>query len=328
MKRKLLFALFTFLLLVSLLTPTSFAVAADGEYVEWEVSDDWNTLTDGYTVYTRVALPQGYTLDNIMFCYANSIYNDDEYCPVVSATYNSDIIYVYRKELLYAYANEEGMTKLKSYLDGNYETARLFSPYDYEITVVSNELITSLDALSGSGVLTDVSTLKDCMRYEIRLYNHEDNLTFTHGAIYKVDDDYYYLNYELLDNSHFDSSGTFSYRAGTVELIPISDALLPDITSYLASMEIYDLKVKYEYRDDYQPVPPGFSINWTKESSYVALIIITVILGIALPALPITLSLITLFKKRTDYPIPSYILFAVSAVWEVLGIAVLILLLV
>lgn len=55
------------------------------------------------------------------------------------------------------------------------------------------------------------------------------------------------------------------------------------------------------------------------------LLIVTFVLGLALPVLPLTVSLVKIFSKKVSYPLPYYVMFAASAAWIVMSVVIIIL---
>lgn len=80
--------------------------------------------------------------------------------------------------------------------------------------------------------------------------------------------------------------------------------------------EDFDEELEWGYdKDDY--FDEGFHFGLA--------VFLVILLGIALPVLPIVLALVKLFIKGTKHPITSYITFIASLIWLSLGVVILIL---
>lgn len=304
---------------------TACYVEDTNQYIKWEVSEDMKTLTDGTYTYTRVKIPDGYSLENKFYYYYNGVYYDDFYYQVQSAAPDSDIIYLDGARGTFAYCKGDGEEKLREFFDGNYTSAKLYSMVDYTITDIDNSLVQSLEDLSEGGTTHDVTKLEELDYYNVWIFGHEENLMTVTGTVFDVDGTLHYMKYRELDNSNFNSYGDFSFRSGTVTLYPLTDDLSSSVRDAFEHLEKYTLisDSEYVYSDTGFP-----SVDLDENSAFVALIVLATVFGIILPAVPLAFALYFLFKKRTAYPIPSYVTLVASSIWLGLGIAVLILVLV
>ncbi|MBR7116963.1 MAG: hypothetical protein IKC87_04565 [Clostridia bacterium] len=295
------------------------------KYIKWELSEDMKTLTDGTDTYTRVKIPAGYSLENKFYYYYNGIYHNESYYQVESAELGSNIIYLDGARGTIAYCKGDGEEKLRKFLDGEYTSAKLYSMVDYTITDIDNSLVQSLEALTDGGTTHDVTKLEDLDYYNVWIFGHEENLMTVTGTVFDVDGVLHYMKYSDLDNSNFDSYGDFSFRSGSVTLYPLTDDLSTSVSATFESLEDYRIisDSEYVYSDSELP-----SIELDESSAFVVLIVLAVVFGIILPAVPLAFALYFLYKKRVAYPLPSYVTLVASSVWLGLGIAVLILVLV
>lgn len=79
--------------------------------------------------------------------------------------------------------------------------------------------------------------------------------------------------------------------------------------------EIIDDELEWGYEEDYY---------FDEQIHFVLVVVIIVLLGIVVPIIPIISSLLKLFYKGTQHPVPYYIMFIASVIWLVLGIVVLV----
>jgi hypothetical protein len=120
---------------------------------------------------------------------------------------------------------------------------------------------------------------------------------------------WYYINYDALDNSYFSSDGSFSYRSGTVEAVKLEGDVARMVGGLQSAMEPREKSVEYESSAmniptegvEYEPV------FW----------VLTVILGLILPAVPLTFGLMYALKGKCLYPKRWFLLVALSVAWMV-----------
>ncbi len=69
--------------------------------------------------------------------------------------------------------------------------------------------------------------------------------------------------------------------------------------------------------------------NYTMDLvAYVVSMVGVILLGIITPLIPIIRSVVELFSRKTEHPIPYYVMFIAGAIWFLLGVIILILLLI
>lgn len=90
----------------------------------------------------------------------------------------------------------------------------------YREAQIPTDVIRTMDEMMAQGgeLTMDVRELKQTPYYEILVYGPHNSYYEVYGAIYLISDSYYYLNYSMLGNQHFDADGNFSYRSGEVTL--------------------------------------------------------------------------------------------------------------
>ena len=218
-----------------------------------------------------------------------------------------------------------------------FSVAAEVDPLDYLLrdefgleTPLDVSLLESLDELASSGmegILTDVRELADAECYEIVIRTGIEETV--HGAIYYMNDTYYYLNYVKLGNQHFDADGYFSYRSGEV--------VLTNAETYRAEIEeelIPILNPFYEYGDYEYPIydENGKQIGVGGVGSAsgqleAALFWIgCILLGIVAPIPFFVAGLVLSRSKKLGYPRYWRILSLIAGIWMVSAIVLMILL--
>ncbi len=82
--------------------------------------------------------------------------------------------------------------------------------------------------------------------------------------------------------------------------------------------EVIDDEFGWEHEEEYY---------FDEQILFIVVIVLVALLGIAVPIIPITISLVQLFYKGAKHPIPYYTMFIASVIWLLLGIIVMILIL-
>ena len=292
----------------------------DDDYTLWEISEDGKTLTDGVTTYTKYGeLPLGMRVENEYFAYYNhALY--DEYYRVYTSSPASGIRYLHDYTLgVTAYvASEEDAEKLDSFLAGEISGIRVIDYEYYSYFDADASFVAELDGLNTDKINIPVRKLSSADRYDIVYFDSDDLLAYSHGAIYGYEGELYYVNYDKLDNSYFDNLGNFSFGRGTVDMYKLPETLIATVSE------------KMEYADEYYE-----NVTWendliedeemSREEAVSAIVFIILVLGVAIPLVPLGIGVILLLKKKDKTDVSTYILVAASLVWIIAGILVLIL---
>ena len=279
---------------------------------EWDLSEDGKTLTSGFDVYTLYTLPVGYYLDyHTYYEYANPT---DTYAGVVS--YEKDGAFVWlTKSTPTFYATEAGAKSLDAFLEGEIGKYRLNDAANtYKNTsALTAETVDALEALTAAGKskkTTEVSALRNAERYDVTAHDKTDTVATVVGAVYHMDGVYYYLGYQGLGNQFFDADGNFSYRSGSVDLVPLDATLTETVEDAIDQLD-YE-RVEYEYEDDEYDSSPLFG---NKEDSISAFWCATVFFGILLPIAPLVMGLVLPHSQKRGYPKYWYALAIAAALW-------------
>ncbi len=331
MKKRIFAIIGVIAVLLAFLTVSVSAMPASDEvydsFIEWDISEDSKELAryegEEKTVYHRLNIGQNrYSLENNLYYFWEEIETDYSYYSIISSARYSDIVYledIYSGEII-PYANGDA-SEIIDFVSGEYAFASLFLGDSLALT--DKDFVDKLDALSSDPLSISVTELRDADIVEVKTYDSSFTLAHVHGAIYTVGDTPYYVNYDALGNSYFDNSGYFSYNKGVVELYPIKGELATEYDDLLSSMGYYNPVIKYEILE----VNTGDEelFEFTKETAAVFLISIIAIFGIVIPAIPFTISLIGLVKKKARHVFVTYVSFAASAIWLALGFVMLVL---
>jgi hypothetical protein len=277
---------------------------------EWDLSEDGKTLTSGFDVYTLYTLPVGYYLDYYSYYeYANPT---DTYADVVS--YEKDGAFVWlKKSTPTFYATEAGAKSLDAFLEGEVGKYRLNDAEYPNTSALTAETVDALEALTAAGKskkTTEVSALRNAERYDVTAHDKTDTVATVVGAVYHMDGVYYYLGYQGLGNQFFDADGNFSYRSGSVELVPLDATLTETVEDAIDRLD-YE-RVEYEYEGDEYDSSPLFG---NKEDSISAFWCATVFFGILLPIAPLVIGLVLPHSQKRGYPKYWYVLAITAALW-------------
>ena len=326
-----------FLVLISaivLLSIFSFsAFADDGDESEnkstvWELSDDGKTLKGDDTVYTRVDLPAGYRVDfSSEYVYASEIETDlFEYgsCTPVSPQKNRKVVCLvnYREDTYYTYVTHKEKTSLQFFFNNVISKFRIQNPNNsMQYTEFPETLILHLDNLARSDEQNaefSVHSLKDNLYVEFIGRNQSDYMSTTFGAVYKIDYEYYYINYTKLDNEYFDADGNFSYRSGNVSLTKIDDGTVTKIQDYKNSM------TEHSYEYEYEEPDTDFGLDET--GAKVLFWIIFVFFGFLVPIAPLVVGFLFARSEKRGNPKQWYLVALLSLAWMILSLILAIIL--
>ncbi len=294
------------------------AVSAESE---WQYSADTDTLLRGASLYTRQELPYG---DGVM---------PDKFY-VYRTEWKGELFYVHTKKdndaLAFVgdhtgdvdaerlYANEEGERILEDFISGKFSSYLLSEGYQ-STTEISNAEVDRLDSITETETIS-VRSLANLPRYEVVGIDETGTLYHIHGAIYKRNSDYFYVNYDKLDNSYFTSDGEFSYRRGEVEVVKVPESIKALITDGYFDYNYFSYSETF---DAY-----NMTLNNTALTEIIIFWISSVILGYLLPLIPFVLSIVFAQSKKALYPKRWYLLTACSGAWMLISTCILMVILI
>ena len=338
MKKKIISLILASIFLLPLLSSCALSNADYIEYVDyieencvqWSLSEDGKELSNGERVYKY--LGDDYKIDPM---YAYQFYNAVEletyyaYVEAPGKEKDSEIVWVcdeYEDGYM-VFATEKGAAALKEFENGKYYSAIIMSP-EYSWSGIDLSLLKELDGASTQAdnkLKEDVTALKDIERFEIRVYDSTESFYKTYGAIYHIEDSWYYVNYDSLSNEHFDADGNFSYRRGSVELSKLSESVARKIKSaknrlnvlYTAYLYERDEHITYEEYGE-EDTSLGIVVFW----------VVYVLVCLVLPAAFAVFGCILARIEKLGRPKYWYILSLIALIWIVLSVVLMIILLI
>ena len=332
MKHSIVKRIMLLLLVVILLLPVFCACAEEGEHeeeqplVEWTVSEDGKTISNGTKTYKRINASLFETVPVYGYRYYNtvSIPDNEEFTNVKIKVPYPDAEYMWMFEhtgnYVYVYATEEGIDHLNRFLNGEYGIYRLWAPNE-ESAVIDEEFSLRVQEMAKSAktVKKSVLELKECTRYEIVAYNEYESFLLRLGCLYLVDGTWYYLDYSKLDNTHFDSDGYFSYRRGSVMIAELSAEVGSEI-------DVLSQNVEYLYRSYVDEYDPWADVEEEPEIPMAFFWIVYVFAGFFLPAPFLVIGLLLPRLRGFGKPKYWYVTAVFAALWMVLALVLLLML--
>ena len=309
------------LLVLMMLASFSVNVFAAGEFVEWELSEDGGELRrdDGRVYYLLEDEIGVYQYVFKAYCFANEV----PYGTIYATHSDSEIVWV---EQMYEnprfYATEEGYKQFLELIEGRTEKFRFNFDGYMDTEILADGFITALDAYVGVGtaVTVDVKELRNTERYDVVATDESETFGLTHGAVYRAEGAYYYLNYAELPNNFFDADGNFSYRGGEVTLTLLDSTLESAVNAALETLMERDMENVWE--DD----SFDFGAVEYTETSMVVFWIFYALIGFILP-LPILILGIVLANRRKYRSKYWYVMVGMAGAWMLVSLILLLMLL-
>ncbi|MBE6605398.1 MAG: hypothetical protein E7639_06850 [Ruminococcaceae bacterium] len=260
----------------------------DGDPTEFVLSNDESILTYGDITYKpfRSYAPL-MIMPEEMYVYSQHINIEDlgyRDALIMRNLYNRDIIIFEGDDGIRLYVTPRGEAIMNRYLSLDFPA---FTTYEYpQRADVPLELVLFLDGNQDGQQLqsVEVSTLQDLEQHII--YGMDETGTFghEHGAVYVINGEYWYINYDALDNTYFDSNGYFSYRSGTVTMKKV------DKTAFDAVLDAREkFHIQYTYQSD--------EIKETNEDGARVIFALLSILFLILPVAALTVALVLYLRE-------------------------------
>ncbi len=310
MKKKLLLIVFTLLAILAL------SQIANAEATEWTVSDDMSSIVvdgQGYTLYDVPIYASDLPLPKATFVYENYIYRYE-----LRRNYEENgIFFLYNTyfEEYQIYTNEDGKAILDEFFLGSFSSYKLYNDAFGWASPLDLDFIKGLD-----GNTTQKLNVKDLAKYSYyEILGFDKTATMAHimGAIYFLETDYYYINYDSLDNSYFDADGNFSYRSGSVTAYKLSSdqiALTKECASYMSKATEY----KYEGSE-----LSADGIGMNRGFAIAIFVIFTAVFGFIIPIAPMVFGIIRLCTKKSKNPKRWYLMITALGLWVLFAIGTL-----
>lgn len=308
-------------LLLSVILLVSLSISAGAESDKWNFSEDYTSITDGQITYNRYALPAGIEFNaESVIVKADEIEHKFGETDIVMSPDNNSIVFsvdYYSLELFDVYTTDEAIGNLELFKNGVYSAVRIRSLEDYSYYDISAEWLNEI-----AGDLTkkvDVVELSYADCYEILGFDKTDCLAYICGAVYRYDDELYFVDYSNLDNSYFTSDGHFSYRSGHVDMIRLDKN--SEICSAINAIATdgYFRYADYSYEDD---VFTGIG----EDTSGVFFWIGIIFAGYVIPCVPFILGIVLPHTQKHGYTKRWYGLSVLSITWMILVTAILLIL--
>lgn len=306
-------------------------------YAEWTLSDDGETLKcvdvdDEVTKYSLVGMEYSVALVGNLYAYNAYLegpygeflmpYAPAEDSPIVflSGGHGAD-----NRTPVYVYA-EEGAQEALAYaqfLSGQSEryTAYL-SDRSKEGVFSVQELAVLRSPVSDPAlnVALEVKSLHGKAVAEILAYSDDRRLARVEGAVFEMLGEMYYVDYTALDNSYFDADGNFSFQRGTVTAERLMGEKKETVELVMRRTVNVDVRIALEdgrYVEEAE--------DTTVEDGAATLVIMTVLVGLCIPLLPIGYVVMYALteKKRSlalarpsqRLPAPLWVMLAGGVLW-------------
>ena len=291
------------------------------------LNDDESVLTVGEEIFERVDVGGGLYQTGVVYEYYNSIETDANLYYVWRPDLESEVCYLYDYDTgIAVYAKENAKKEYSDIKNGVYKKARI---YDYliEASDIELETVTLLDALT-DGVTKDVQDLQNAYIYDVEYTDSTGTLAHVHGGLYDIGDEIYYLNFDRLDNSYFDSFGNFSYREGSVEVVKVTGTAKDKILAAIENVEDYTEKYVYENLDGSWDEEFNFDEGLTlpPEVAKVFVIIMIILVGFICPVFLLGFATVRRIRKKDKGDIGNPILAVSSIIWIILATVITIIL--
>ena len=268
-------------------------------YAEWTISEDGEALErvdidDSVTQYTLVG--EGNNLALVGELYAYESYLEGPYGEFLSPyapDKNSNVVFLSEwdgievRGVVYVYAKVGAEADAADYISFFGGSSPRYSAYlvdrNKEGIFSEGELATLRAPISDPALSTELAVrdLRGRLVSEILAYSADRRLARAEGAIFKLNNEMYYVDYTALDNSYFDADGNFSYRGGTVIAERLSGAKKETVERVMGRTVSVGTKVEYEEGRYIEKEPTSV------EESVLTLVILTAIVGLCIPLVPI-----------------------------------------
>lgn len=289
-----------------------------GDYVEWELTPDGQTLTGDGVTYEFYGSFDDLDFGTVRttYAYENDVTLNGQVYSVFSYEKNGDIVRIsnYDGDKI-VYATKEGKKILDGFFGGTDVYYKLWqngsafkaSDIDYEV------LVKPLTDYALGENLTNISvqTLKNSYHCQkITMHDELYFFSYTIGAFYTdiSTGEIYFIDYMSLGNQYFDADGNFSYRRGYVDMVKLDDETKKAVLEALQNSEPIDKGWEWENSGIYYSEEEAISLT---PIFYVGLII----LGFVFPIPFLVIGLIFPHIKKFGKPKYWYIMSATSAAW-------------
>ena len=213
-----------------------FALAAcgrqDDTYLHFTADEGLTTVSDGENTYTAHAIPRGFyrgqPLGETPRFYCRNTIKTEGGLPyeVLSLGEGSGLLLL-RNLNNYYYATDAAEAKLSAFFAGTvsqYALAQGTAPETVLLPTQDALAIRGSYAATADTLAVDVTTIEMSNWFPLVAKDEFGVFAKEVGALLLVEDAWYYVDFDALDNSHFDADGYFSFRYGTVEFKKMTGA--------------------------------------------------------------------------------------------------------
>ena len=307
-----------------LLSAASLITFAESNHTQWTLSDNDTILSDGTRTFKRYdnAPPDLYASSSYFYEYANPVDTDEEYRVRISSfSKDSGIVWIYLNGYDIYYATDEGTAELDKFLSegASYYVLTEAQAKDMRSNyTLSDDTVKALSAGTET-VILNVRSLQRASKYTVMAQNGDSTLSYIHGTVFLLDEEYYYIEHTGLENNYFDADGNISLRNGNLTLVKLDTQTASIISE--ASESIRYVTPTYTFEADEKVVKDDISaliIFW----------IIYILIGFAAPIPLLAVGLILPHSRKLREPRYWYKTAIIGAVWIALAAILAILLII
>ncbi|MBE6563017.1 MAG: hypothetical protein E7660_04710 [Ruminococcaceae bacterium] len=318
-----------------MLASLAVTVSAQEAEPEWSLSEDGKTLADGTNEYM---LYSAFSIENFSpeeaFVYEEAVTDKDfVYYDVTVPKSNNDIICLAESENWFygsIYVTVEGKKSLDALCNSMYGYARICN---YNVMFggygdIDVEFLMELDSFKGEVLEINVRELAELDTCSVYVYDSTDTIEHLHGDVYMDGDNYYYINYDALDNSYFDADGYFSYRSGTVAALKLNEDQVAVFNKVSSNLE--DRYTEYDFSGSLD-MDDIFSadVNFMNEKGAgVFFWIVSAIIGFAVPLAIGVLGIVFALSKKPGKNKKWLALPVLSLLWMLVFAAIIVVLII
>ena len=225
--------------------PSSVDSGGVEEYVQWTMSEDGSVIYGDGVEYTYYETPIiSYLITKDMYYYKYSPYDGIN---MVSYKPGGEIIW-YNDGVNELYVTKKGREMLDRFYSGEGQRFHLCSSR-LEYSEISGKLIDELRAVKTeeNKKSINVTTLIKYDVFTLRACDADEFIRYDTGAILRLNNALYYVDYNDLDNSYFDSDGNLSCRKGKLTVYEIGGDTYNKVNSAIDLITYHRRYTSYEY---------------------------------------------------------------------------------
>ena len=225
--------------------PSSVDSGGVEKYVQWTMSEDGNVIYGDGVEYTYYETPiRSYVISADRYFYK---YSARDYISTVSYKPGGEIIW-YNDGVNDLYVTKKGREMLDRFYSGEKQILHLFAAAT-GYSEISSELINELRALKTeeNKKSINVTTLTKYEVLTLGACDVDELVRYDTGAILRLYGSLYYVDYNDLDNSYFDSAGNLSCRKGKLTVYEIGGDTYNKVNSAIDLITYHRRYTSYEY---------------------------------------------------------------------------------